>query len=93
MTVNPVRYLFAITLVFAVAGGTRGWSQDSVKPKDEALDSLIEKLANPDAKQDSKPVKRAEACQARIHQRPGFGEAQDQSCHAVAQARIRERVH
>ena len=60
MTVNPVRNLFAITLVFAVAGGTRAWSQDSVKPKDEALDSLIEKLANPDAKHDSKPVKRAE---------------------------------
>ncbi len=64
MTVNPVRYLFAITLVFAVAGGTRGWSQDSVKPKDEALDSLIEKLANPDAKQDSKPVKKGRTCQA-----------------------------
>ena len=60
MTVNHVRNLFAITLVFAVAGGTRAWSQDSVKPKDEALDSLIEKLANPDAKHDSKPVKRAE---------------------------------
>jgi hypothetical protein len=60
MTVNPARNLFAITLVFAVAGGTRAWSQDSVKPKDEALDSLIEKLANPDAKHDSKPDKRAE---------------------------------
>jgi len=54
MTVKPVRDLFALTLVLAVAGGTRAWSQDSVKPKDEALDSLIEKLANPGDKPTSK---------------------------------------
>ncbi len=71
MTVKPVRNLFAITLVFAVAGGTRAWSQDSVKPKDEALDSLIEKLANPDAKHDSKPVKRAEPAKRESAKRPG----------------------
>jgi hypothetical protein len=59
MTVKPVRDLFALTLVFAVAGGTRAWSQDSVKPKDEALESLIEKLANPADKPETQSDKKS----------------------------------
>jgi hypothetical protein len=60
MTVKPVRDLFALTLVFAVAGGTHAWSQDSAKPKDPALDSLIQELSNRSDKPASKPEKKAE---------------------------------
>jgi hypothetical protein len=61
MTVKPVRDLFTLTLVLAVAGGTRAWSQEGGKTKDEALDSLIEKLANPGDKSPSKSDKKVEA--------------------------------
>jgi hypothetical protein len=60
MTIKPVRHLFALTLILAVAGGTRVWSQESGKPKDDALDSLIKELAKPDDKPASKPDKKAE---------------------------------
>jgi hypothetical protein len=60
MTIKPVRDLFALTLVLAVAGGTRAWSQEGGKTKDEALDSLIEKLANPGDKPPSKSDKKVE---------------------------------
>lgn len=58
MTIKRVRDLFALTLILAVAGGPRAWSQESGKSKDAVLDSLIEELAKPDDKPSSKPDKK-----------------------------------
>jgi hypothetical protein len=47
MIVKHVPGLFALTLGLAVAASSGSWSQEPAKPKDEALDSLLEKLAEP----------------------------------------------
>jgi hypothetical protein len=60
MKIKPVRVLFALTVVLAVAGGNRAWSQDGAKPKDEALESLIEKLSSPEDKPATKSDKKAD---------------------------------
>ena len=44
MSARPVQFVLALALVLAVAGGGRVWAQDTAKPKDDALDSLLEKL-------------------------------------------------
>src|SRR5438067_1817784 len=45
MTKRTIRVL-ALALGLSVVAGSRGWSQEAGK-KDEALDSLLEKLAEP----------------------------------------------
>jgi hypothetical protein len=49
---GSLAWLLVLPLVLVTAG--RGWSQEPAKPKDDALDSLLEKLAEPAAKGDSK---------------------------------------
>jgi hypothetical protein len=53
MTVNRAVF-FALALASSIGWCASGAAQEPGKTKDEALDSLIEKLANPD--QDSKPA-------------------------------------
>ena len=47
MTFKRATGVAALSLGLAVMSGSRAWSQETGKPKDEALDSLLQKLADP----------------------------------------------
>jgi hypothetical protein len=48
MSMKPTHVVFAIAISVAIAGGARARAQESGKPKDDALESLLKEISEPE---------------------------------------------
>jgi hypothetical protein len=63
MSVKPVQFVFALALMISVSGAGRIWAQEKAKTKDDALESLLKELDEPEKAESKsdKPAKTAKS--------------------------------
>jgi hypothetical protein len=63
MSVKPVQFVFALALMISVSGAGRIWAQEKAKTKDDALESLLKELDEPEkaVSKSDKPAKTAKS--------------------------------
>ena len=63
MSVKPVQFVFALALMISVSGAGRIWAQEKAKTKDDALESLLKELDEPEkaVSKSDRPAKTAKS--------------------------------